>query len=714
MTATSLGQDTLPDLLEKFSSGLVMTETDDLAGLTELHTIMEQVAEYAPKPEANFINDLALKTADLLQQLILAEVSDPELAYANISHATSAMMSVIRDGRSPEEINLTEISAGTDKPMTAVNAEITPISNPSAVDHDLLADFLAEAMEHIAESENNLLILEAQPDNMEAINAIFRTFHTIKGVSMFMGFQEMGAMTHEIETLLDKARRNEITFTKNIFDISFACVDALKHMHTGLAAFLQHGTLPSPVPELNDLLECIRNAAEDSPMPPTHQASSTAKNLSEALPATDILADIPTPKTPSEARNADKTINTKSNCNRTQSIKLKESVRVDADKLNRLVDTIGELVIGQSMLGQSIYSMNGHAHKLRSQVARLDKITRELQEIGMTMRMVPIRATFQKMARLVRDIADKTGKAVHFSMSGEDTELDKSVVDRIGDPLVHMVRNAVDHGIEASSQERVAAGKPECGQIRLSAFHKGGNIHIELKDDGRGLNRQTIINKAMERGLIENSRELTDREAFNLIFEPGFSTASQITDISGRGVGMDVVKRNIEALRGQIEIKSQPGKGSVFSMRLPLTLAIIEGMIVRVGNARYIIPTLNVIRALRPDRNELITVVGNTEMLCLKDGMIPLVRVHRLLEVHDACEEPECAMIVLVEDDGKPYGLMVDELIGKQQTVIKSLGGLLRNTPAMAGGAIMPDGRVGLILDISGLLRLAASNDTIN
>jgi len=321
--------------------------------------------------------------------------------------------------------------------------------------------------------------------------------------------------------------------------------------------------------------------------------------------------------------------------------------------------------------------------------------------------MVPVRATFQKMARLVRDLAKKSGKPVRFVMTGEDTELDKTVVDKIGDPLVHMVRNAVDHGLEATPSERARVGKVETGQIELRAFHRGGNIYIEIQDDGRGLNRDAIIAKARERGLLKEGETLPDRELNNLIFNPGFSTAKKITDVSGRGVGMDVVKRNIEALRGQVEIRTEQGRGSTFSIRLPLTLAIIDGMVVRVGTERYIIPTLSIVRTIQPRPDELATVIRRGEMLTLQGQLIPLFRLNRLFNVDNARTKPEESLIVVVEDDRRQTGIMVDELLGQQQIVIKSLGEALRGTPGVAGGAVMPDGQIGLILDIAGLVRLA-------
>jgi len=304
-------------------------------------------------------------------------------------------------------------------------------------------------------------------------------------------------------------------------------------------------------------------------------------------------------------------------------------------------------------------------------------------------------------------LSHKTNKPIEFVLSGEDTELDKAVVDKIGDPLVHMMRNAVDHGIEESKEKRRQANKPETGRIELRAFHKGGNILIEIEDDGRGLDREAILAKSRERGLIRDGDSLSEREIFNMIFEPGFSTAKKITEVSGRGVGMDVVKRNIESLRGQVDIRSEFGKGSVFTIRLPLTLAIIDGMVVRVGNERYIIPTLSIIQSLQPRRSDLTTVMDRGEMLKLQGRLVPLFRLGRLFRLKRNEPDPTEALTVVVEDNEKLAGLIVDELIGQQQIVIKSIGEIFQGLPGIAGGAILPDGRVGLILDVGGLVRLA-------
>ncbi|MCB1183556.1 chemotaxis protein CheA, partial [bacterium] len=462
--------------------------------------------------------------------------------------------------------------------------------------------------------------------------------------------------------------------------------------------------------------------AEPAPAPaptPAPAAADAAPKTSGFIPlgnmkpkaAPAAKAPAPTPRAAAPAPAADaEAARTPAKAN--APAKMKEAMRVDAERLDHLIETIGELVIAESMVSQSP-ELKGSAMsvKLAKDLDHLDKICRELQEIGMSLRMVPVRPVFQKMARLVRDLSKKQNRVVDFIMTGEDTELDKNVVDKIGDPLVHMVRNSVDHGIEADPADRVRAGKSERGRVELRAFHKGGNICIEIEDDGRGLNRKAIRDKAVSRGLLREGEQISDRDLFMMIFEPGFSTAKEVTDISGRGVGMDVVRRNIEELRGTVDIASEEGAGSTFSIKLPLTLAIIEGMVIMVGTEHYIIPTLSVVRLVRPRKEDLSYIFDKGEMIAFEGSHLPLFRLSRLFEVAEAAAEPHEAMVVVVEDEGKRIGLMADQLLGQQSIVIKSLGEKLQGTEGVAGGAIMSDGNVALILDIAGLVRVAHSTD---
>ncbi|MCX5906137.1 MAG: chemotaxis protein CheA [Deltaproteobacteria bacterium] len=385
------------------------------------------------------------------------------------------------------------------------------------------------------------------------------------------------------------------------------------------------------------------------------------------------------------------------------------TVKVDTLKLDNLIDMVGELVIAQSLVQQNPAISSTRDPKLNRDLSQLKRITTDLQKISMSLRMVPIRQTFQKMIRLVRDLAKKSGKQVELIMSGEDTEIDRNMVDTLYEPLVHMIRNSVDHGIELPGQ-RTTNGKSEAGQIFLRAFQKGGYIVIEIEDDGQGLNREKTLKKAREKGLITPEASLNDYQIDNLIFEPGFSTADKVTDISGRGVGMDVVKRAIEQLKGKVEIFSVDGKGTRFVIRVPLTLAIMDGIVVKVGPERYIIPSVFIKETLRPSSTDLTTVRKKGELIKVRGTLVPLIRLYSLLGVIPQKQNPWEALIIVVENAGYQKGLLVDDLIGKQEVVIKNLGEKFQTLKGVAGATIMGDGRVGLILDVQGIFEIAQMN----
>jgi two-component system chemotaxis sensor kinase CheA len=368
------------------------------------------------------------------------------------------------------------------------------------------------------------------------------------------------------------------------------------------------------------------------------------------------------------------------------------------------MDMVGELVIVQSQLSESSKSANMTEENsvLQRNVSQLQRITRELQHTSMSLRLVPIKPTFQKVGRLVRDLAGSFNKKVSFVTEGEDTELDRNVVEQINDPLVHMIRNSLDHGLEPN-EDRVAAGKPAVGVISLKAYHQGSSIVIELRDDGRGIDPVKVLKKARERGLVREDQNLARADILNLIFEPGFSTAEKVTDVSGRGVGMDVVRRNIEKLRGKVELESEVGKGTTFKIKLPLTTAIIDGLVVRVGEDRFILPTTSVKVALRPRRPDFQD-QGQGEVLDLRGKTIPLMRLHERFGIETEVTQHWDGIVVIIETFGKPYGLLVDDMLSKQEVVIKSLGSMMKGIPGVAGGAILGDGTIALILDPGGLI----------
>ncbi len=384
------------------------------------------------------------------------------------------------------------------------------------------------------------------------------------------------------------------------------------------------------------------------------------------------------------------------------------SIRVDTGKIDSLINMVGELVITQSMLGMlgEDFSMDKLA-RLREGLGQLERHTRELQESVMQIRMLPISFTFSRFPRLVHDLSQKLGKQIELKMTGENTEVDKTVIEKIGDPLVHLVRNSVDHGIEMP-EERIAAGKPETGTVHLSAEHRGGNIVIEITDDGKGLARDKILQKGIERGLVSEDDNLTDKQIYDLIFQPGFSTAEQVSDVSGRGVGMDVVRRNINELGGSIEIESEQGRGSTITIRLPLTLAILDGQTICVGDEIYIVPLGSIIESIQVRKDMLRRVAGKGETFRLREEYLPIVRMAEVFGVENPrAREIEDGIVVVVEAGGSKCGLFVDGLLGQQQVVIKSLEANYGRVEGISGATILGDGSVALIMDIPGVIRLS-------
>ncbi|HEX7359391.1 MAG TPA: chemotaxis protein CheA [Bryobacteraceae bacterium] len=563
-----------------------------------------------------------------------------------------------------------------------------------AHDPELVSDFLLESREHLESIEAQALILESEPAHAEAIHAMFRAFHTIKGLAGFLEFAAVQEVAHEIETLLDLARQGRISIAHDTIDIVLESADYLNSWMRHIEAALG-GATEAPPPGPGALRERIRRFAETGNAPQPEQATAALANLSDSLAAKNAAAQ---PESSTE------------HASRRPASELR-AIKVDTAKLDYLVEMAGEMVIAQSLIQHDPDLAKLKAPRLMRNIAQAARITGEVQKTAMTMRMVPIGHLFQRMTRLVRDVSHKSGKQAELEISGAETELDRTIVEELADPLMHMVRNAVDHGIERPA-ERAAAGKPETACVSLRASHQGGNILIEIADDGRGLDREKILAKARERSLAELSTfgrgdQLPDSEVFQLIFEPGFSTADRITDLSGRGVGMDVVKKQVQKMRGRIEIRSTPGQGTVFSIKLPLTLAIIDGLVVGVGEERYIVPIFAVQEALRPAEEALSELPNGTELALIRGSLVPISRLGRLFGVQPRAENLWEGLLVICEAGGKRFALAVDELIGKQEVVIKSLGKTFRDVRGIAGGAILGDGRVGLILDIDGLIGAA-------
>ncbi len=588
-------------------------------------------------------------------------------------------------------------------------------------DMEILIDFVSEAQENLDTIEVSLIELEQDPTDSELINNIFRPFHTIKGVSGFLSLKKINRLSHTTENLLDSARSGDFIINQVATDAILESVDTLKRLIRRVRQGIENGYRPQDddidVNRLREKLQTVQSALTDGD-----------KNL---------LGDILVKKGVIDKETLGNSLEIQKNCpekkigeilveeksalpgqvtsalteQKMAKKQVEAQVKVSTKKLDDLVDYAGELVIAQSMLRQKALK----DPSLTQSIEQLGQIVTKMQTISMSMRMIPIKATFMKMIRLVRDLSQKSGKHVELRMSGEETEIDRNVVDALYEPMVHMIRNSVDHGIEPGA-EREQNGKLKKGNVFLRAYHKGGQIIIEIEDDGKGLDKEKILKKASQMGLVSESESLTDAQIYNLILEPGFSTAAEITDVSGRGVGMDVVKEGIEKFRGHLNIDSTLGRGTKFTISLPLTLAIIDGMLVRVGDEKYVIPTTAIQRAFKPLKQDCFTIEGKAEMLKERDQLIPLVR---LKQVHgEAADDKDTnpaweSLVIVVESKDEQRGLLIDELLGKDEYVIKSLGKNLENVKGIAGGAILADGKVGLILDIQGIFKIASRKEQI-
>ncbi len=731
----------LIELIEQAACSTNMLSPLDTAELNRLQTIVSEIQKgiEETKDISSQIVEQAkgstVQASDALQKILQNQAEDASKSIESVSSCISVLQELIEQIENGVVNEPTPESKTENKSETALPAEAQS-SAFSEEDIGLISDFIMESKEHIESAEAGLLELESKPDDKEVLNMIFRSFHTIKGMAGFLNLLDIGSLAHSAENLLDLARKGDLILEGQNTDAIFESIDMLKKMICDLKeaidtkrALAKQENMPALLEKLKSLaqgqslekvlktpqgekrdekLETVLSgeapaaiqaepvAAQTEPAP-AKEGSAAAKE--EASPVKQEAAPIHAERRDEVPRRSGEERRTEASAD--------EKIKVSTGRLDNLINMTGELVIAQLMIKEEANTKLVGEYELNRKVAHQGKIIRELQELSMSMRMVPIEGVFQKMARLVRDLSHKAEKKINFVTRGEETELDRNIVDKIADPLVHMVRNSVDHGIETTAEERVKNGKNPAGKVELRAFHQAGNIVIEIEDDGKGLNKERILKKAIDNGLVDPNQQLTDEEIFKLVFHAGLSTAEKVTSISGRGVGMDVVKKNVEALRGKIDIASTPGKGTIFTIRLPLTLAIIDGQIIKIGNERYIIPINSIINTLKPERSSLSSVQNHGEMVMVRGQLLPMIRLYKLFNVSPVTEDPTQALVVIVEEEGKKCCLLVDELLGQQQIVIKNLGDGLGRVSGVSGGAIMGDGMVSLILDIPGIMTLA-------
>ncbi len=638
---------------------------------------------------------------------------------------------------------------------------------------ELLGSFIVETKEILEKLDVDLVEIEKNPSDMELLNQIFRSFHTIKGTSGFFGLERTAAVTHRCEDILNKLRKGEAVLTSGIMDVILIAYDKIKELLINIETNLNEDVeideciarleaefnsfnikdesaalKTSSETALTQKSKTKRKSTKHSKKVKTASSEkqiNTSKNsktgdktlteekrnacetseidekvqLDEKIETVEQTNEDKKSEAGCEIENEEKIVakekNKKEEKNKTIEAsflkKADDTIRVDVARLDDLLNIVSELVLGRNRLAQvsleiaSLYDGTHFARELAESSKQIDLMTNELQTVVMKTRMVKIGKVFNRFPRLIRDLSKETGKEVNLIINGEDTELDKTIVEEINDPLVHLVRNSVDHGIE-NAEERKKVNKPEAGTVTLSASQEGNQIIIKIEDDGKGLDENLILEKAVSKGLIakEKAKELTRQDIFNLIFLPGFSTAEKITNVSGRGVGMDVVKTNVSKLRGIINIESTKGKGTVIIIKLPLTLAIITGMIVAVGNEKLVIPLNSVIEVVRI-HVESIKTINNHEVIKIRDRIIPIVNIDRALYRQGENDEMKIwQYVVIVGVAEKEFGIKVDKLIEQKEIVIKPLGNLFENTKGIAGSTIMGDGTVVMILDLAELV----------
>ncbi len=563
------------------------------------------------------------------------------------------------------------------------------MSIPAIFDDDMkeiVETFIIETKELLEKLDNDLVELEKRPEDLELLNAIFRYVHTIKGTSSFIGFEQMSELTHKFEDVLNRLRKGELKVRPDIMDVMLEAHDLLKI----LLSKLERKDL-RPI-EMESVILKLEKIANGEVINNPEEISVEDEKFLTSNDGMDVFQRI-------ESKVIDKTI------------------RVDVGRLDELINLVGELVLGRNRLMQVISTIvekfEGEitARELIDTVSQIEYLTSELQAVVMRARMLPIAKVFSKFPRMVRDLSREMNKKVELFIYGEETEVDKSVIEYIYDPLVHIIRNAIDHGIELP-EERIKVGKPEKGKIILKAKHEGNYIVVTVEDDGRGIDPNEIRKRAIDKNLIteQEAMSISDKDILNFIFIPGFSTASKVTNVSGRGVGLDVVKANITKLNGIIDLQSTPGVGTKFILKLPLTLAIIQGLLVDVCGEIFIIPLSSVIEVVKIKAEQVHSIKGK-EIIRLRDSILPLLRLEKIFNLKsNGFGEKKDFYIVVLGLAEKKIGLVVDALIGQKEVVIKSLGSYLKNVKGIAGATILGDGTVRLIVDVAQVFKMSAKN----
>ncbi|EAJ2426670.1 hybrid sensor histidine kinase/response regulator [Campylobacter upsaliensis] len=612
---------------------------------------------------------------------------------------------------------------------------------------EILEDFLVEAFELVEQIDHDLVELESNPEDLELLNRIFRVAHTVKGSSSFLNFDVLTKLTHHMEDVLNKARHGELKITPDIMDVVLESIDRMKTLLNSIrdngndsAIGMDIGPICARLTAISEGdVSAVASVSEEPKVEPKEEVVPAApepsvepdvdvNQLSDSEVEAEIERLLKVRKAEDQARRAQKkksaTPTTPKPATETGGEKkvpasggggggMDQTIRVEVKRLDHLMNLIGELVLGKNRLlkiyddVEERYEGEKFLEELNQVVSQLSIITTDVQLAVMKTRMQPIAKVFNKFPRVVRDLSRELGKQIELEITGEETELDKSIVEEIGDPIMHMIRNSCDHGVEDPAT-RKANGKPERGVVQLKAYNEGNHIVVEISDDGKGLDAAGLKMKALEKNLIteKEAEQMTDKEAFALIFKPGFSTAAKVTNVSGRGVGMDVVKTNIEKLNGVIEIDSELGKGSTFKLKIPLTLAIIQSLLVGTQEEFYAIPLASVLETVRVPIDNIYTIEGKN-VLRLREEVLSLVRLSDVFGVKQVLESGDQTYVVIIGVAESKLGIIVDTLVGQEEIVIKSMGDYLQNIQGIAGATIRGDGRVTLIIDVGAMMDMA-------
>ncbi|MEE9555595.1 MAG: chemotaxis protein CheA [candidate division Zixibacteria bacterium] len=699
----------------------------------EAETLLDLFRKGTGRLESAHIDTLT-KTADFIRNLldqIENEYHDKgvENEAEVLIGELSAMIDKINGGDSGGKKKKTSKSSSKKAAKKAVDNENKETKQPSVkspssepqmiITPEMTKQFVSESEELLETAEQALLELEKKPENDEFVSRAFRALHSFKGNSGFFGFVDLENVSHQAETVLDKIKESSEPVEGKIFSILLEVLDFLR---LGVLS-LNEGRDPEipgkagVISFMEEAIDTIDDSSDNDSVDIGEDTVQSEEQVDKSqVPEVDSRNE--TRNTPERRKEEDRrAVGDRRVSDRRSSEKSaqRQTIRVDIEKLDILLDLIGELVISEAMVAQNpdLKDLDHSLDRFEKSVLQLNKITRDLQDVATSVRMIPLSGTFRKMIRLVRDLGHKSGKKVELELIGEETEVDKTVIEKINDPLVHIIRNSLDHGME-TTEERIKQNKSDVGKVTLEARYVGGEVWIIINDDGKGLNRDKLISKAIDRGIISgDGSEMRDDDVWQLIFHPGFSTADKITDISGRGVGMDVVKRNIEKIRGKVDVKSKAGQGTTVILRIPLTLAIIDGMIVKIGNTFYVIPIVAIKESFKIESNQITKMMDGQEIVNLRNQLIPVVRLHELLDLNEGSQELRKGIIVIVENEGETACLFVDEVVGQQQIVIKGLPEYVGNMNNVSGCTILGDGTISLILDVKGIISIAADNESL-